>query len=71
MLGIGEEMLGRKEKKSLLELFQCPQFDKYFPKNSSHPSSGVRRTYRKIIIFDSGSPLMMINKHMEIRWQTS
>ena len=53
----GEEMLGTKENKSLLELSQRPKYHPIFLKNIFHPFSGVRETYRKIIIFDSGSPL--------------
>jgi hypothetical protein len=53
----GEEMLGTKENKSLLELSQRPKYHLHFFKNIFHPFSWVRGTYRKIIIFDSGSPL--------------
>jgi hypothetical protein len=53
----GVEMLGTKEYKSLLELSQRPKYHPNFFKNIFHPFSGVRGTYRKIIFFDSGSPL--------------
>ena len=49
-------MLGKKENKSLLELFQWPQLDKEIFENSFHPSSGIKRTYRKFKIFKCHSP---------------
>jgi hypothetical protein len=55
----GVEMLGTKENKILLELSQRPKYHPNFFKNVFHPFSGVRGTYRKIIIFDSGSPLTL------------
>ena len=53
----GEEMLGTKENKSLLEISQRPKYHPNLFLNIFHPFSRVRGTYRKIIIFDSGSPL--------------
>jgi hypothetical protein len=56
----GEEKVGTKENKSLLELSQRPKYHPNFFKNIFPPFSGVRGTYRKIIIFDSGSPLNIL-----------
>jgi hypothetical protein len=42
----GEEMLGKKENKSWLELSQCPKYHAKTFKNIFQLFSGIRGTYR-------------------------
>ena len=41
-------MIGKKENKTLLELFHCPKLDKLISKNIFQTFSEVWGTYRKI-----------------------
>jgi hypothetical protein len=49
-------MLGEKENKSLLELFQCPKLVKEISQSIFQTFSWVRGTYRKLVIFDPFDP---------------
>ena len=51
MLGSGEEMLGKKENKSLLELSECPKLVKKFFKIFSRHSLGSGEPIAALYIY--------------------